>query len=72
MSRSGRPLRLARRLICALGILLLSTVLGELFLAGVRLLEAERPPGSVAPTSPAGPWSAVRQMSARTREMGFR
>ena len=69
MSRFGRPLR---RLIAAFGILLLSTILGELFLAGVRRLSAERPPGSAAPASPSGQWSAVRQMSARMREMGFR
>jgi hypothetical protein len=56
----------------ALGILLLSSMLGELFLTGVRLLKAERPPGSAAPASPAGRWSAVGQMSARAREMGFR
>jgi hypothetical protein len=58
--------------LAALGILLLSIVLGELFLAGVRLLQAERPPGSAALASPAGQWSAVRQMSARMRAMGLR
>jgi len=73
VSRFERPLRAARRLVAGLAILLLSTILGELFLAGVRLLAAERPGGSGARPDPAGvQWSVVRQMSARMQEMGFR
>jgi hypothetical protein len=62
----------ARRLSSALGILLLSTVLAELCLAGVRLLAAERQGHPAASARPGDQWTAVRQMGAWARAMGFR
>jgi hypothetical protein len=59
-------------MLTAVGILLLSITLGELFLAGVRLLQAERPRDPAGHSTLESSWSTVRQMGARMREIGFR
>ena len=63
---------LLSRLVAALGVLLLTILLAELALAGVRLLRAERPVQAVSIAVPEDFWSALRKMEEQARAMGLR
>ena len=66
------PLRTLSRILQLLAILLLSICVGELALAGARLLRAERPGRSAQNVIPENLWSEWREMQEQARAMGFR